>query len=73
MKIAVFLHGTTIMHKNAVGHTREEIIKRVIDGDESVRNQASYIPVGNAAKKLQIWKKQGAERLSPNSQQSSNH
>ncbi len=61
MKIAVFLHGTTIMHKNALGHTREEIIKQVIDGDESVRNQASYIPVGNAAKKLQIWKKQGAE------------
>jgi len=61
MKILIFLHGTTIMHKNAVGYTREEIIKQVLDGDESVRNQASYVPVGNAAKKLQIWKKQGAE------------
>lgn len=63
MKILVFLHGTTIMHKNAVGHTREEIVKQVINGDSSVKDFASYIPVGSAPKKLQKWKKQGAEIL----------
>ena len=63
MKILVFLHGTTIMHKNAVGHTREEIIKQVLAGDKSVQDYVSYVPVGNAVKKLQTWKKQGAELL----------
>lgn len=61
MKILVFLHGTTIMHKNAAGHSREEIVKQVVDEEESVTDYASYIPVGNAPKKLQTWKKQGAE------------
>jgi hypothetical protein len=61
MKILVFLHGTTIMHKNAKCLTREEIIKQVIEGDESIRDYASYIPIGNAVKKLQEWKKQGAK------------
>lgn len=61
MKILVFLHGTTIMHKNAIGYTREEIVKQVIAGDKSVRDQTSYVPVGKAVKKLQTWKKQGAE------------
>ncbi|MBU4246625.1 hypothetical protein L6303_00755 [archaeon] len=63
MKILVFLHGTTIMHKNAVGHLREEIIKQVVDEESSVKDYASYIPVGNAPQKLQMWKKQGAEIL----------
>ncbi len=63
MKILVFLHGTTIMHKNAAGHTREEIVKQAIAGDASVKDYASYIPVGNAAKKLQTWEKQGAQIL----------
>jgi hypothetical protein len=61
MKILVFLHGTTIMHKNAKGLTREEIIRQVMEGDESIDDYALYIPVGNAAKKLQKWKEQGAK------------
>jgi hypothetical protein len=60
MKILVFLHGTTIMHKDAKGLARERIVKQVTEGDESVHDYASYIPVGNAAKKLQEWNKQGA-------------
>ena len=60
MKILVFLHGTTIMHKTASGAGREEIVEQVSEGDESIRNYASYIPVGNAVKKLQQWKGQGA-------------
>lgn len=61
MKILVFLHGTTIMHKNAKGLTREEIIKQVLEGNESIHDYALYIPVGNAVKKLQEWKEQGAK------------
>ena len=61
MKILVFLHGTTIMHKNAVGCSRKEIVKQVINGDKSIYDQDSYIPIGDAVKKLQTWKKHGAE------------
>jgi len=48
------------MHKNAKGLNREEITKQVMEGDESIRDYASYVPVGNAVKKLQEWKGQGA-------------
>ena len=61
MKILDFLHGTTIMHKDAKGLTREEIVKQVMEGDESIHDYALYIPVGNAVKKLQEWKRQGAK------------
>jgi hypothetical protein len=61
MKILVFLHGTIIMHMNAVGYNREEIIRQVRAGGLSLLDYASYVPVGNAPKKLQIWKNQGAE------------
>ncbi|UCG95460.1 MAG: hypothetical protein JSV92_00185 [archaeon] len=63
MKILIFTEGTIIMHKNGAGHKREEIVKQVIEGDESVRDFASYIPVGNAVEKLKRWKGQGAEIL----------
>jgi hypothetical protein len=61
MKILVFLHGTTIMHKSAIGRTREEITKQVVEGDESIYDYALYVPVGKAVKKLQEWKGQGAK------------
>jgi hypothetical protein len=35
--------------------------KQVVEGDESIHDYASYIPVGNAVKKLQEWKGQGAK------------
>ena len=60
MKILVFLHGTSIMHKNAKGLAREEAIRQVMESDEALHDYASYIPVGNAAKKLRGWKGQGA-------------
>lgn len=63
MKILIFLHGTTIMHKNAVGRTRKERVKQVLDQDESIHDYASYVPIGDAPKKLQTWKSQGAEIL----------
>jgi hypothetical protein len=61
MKILVFLHGTIIMHKNARGLAQQEIVKQVVERDQSLHDYESYIPVGNAAKKLQGWKGQGAE------------
>lgn len=60
MKILVFLHGTIMMHKNAKGLARQEMVKQVTESEESVHDYASYIPVGNAPKKLQRWKAQGA-------------
>jgi hypothetical protein len=61
MKIMVFLHGTAIMHKHALGVTREERVKQVMDGDETLHEFASYVPVGDAVQKLQAWERQGAE------------
>ena len=61
------------MHKDAVGHTREEIVKQVkkkiknwirwslFNKKGSVFDYESYIPVGNAVKKLRNWKNDGAE------------
>jgi len=49
------------MHKNAEGKTREEIVRQVLNKDESVHDYVSYIPVGNAVDKLKTWQKQGAE------------
>ncbi|MBI4426963.1 MAG: hypothetical protein HY569_00545 [Candidatus Magasanikbacteria bacterium] len=63
MKILIFLHGTLIMHKSAEGKTREERVKQVMDGDLSVHDYVSYIPVGNAVEKLKSWQSQGAEIL----------
>jgi hypothetical protein len=48
------------MHRNAKGLAQDEITGQVMGGDESLHDYASYIPVGNAAKKLQEWKGQGA-------------
>ena len=51
------------MHKNAVGHTRDEIVQQVEDKEESVYDYKSYVPVGNAVKKLENWKNDGVEIL----------
>ena len=61
MKILIFLQGTLLMHKSAVGKTREEIIEQVKAQGESVRDFSSYVPIGNAVVKLKRWVEQGAE------------
>jgi len=61
MRIMVFLHGTTIMHKGAVGRTRDERVKQVIDREASVKDFSSYVPIGDAVGKLRSWAQQGAE------------
>jgi hypothetical protein len=61
MKVLVFLQGTTIMHRSAFGHTREERVRQVHAKEASIRDYASYVPVENAANKLRHWSEQGAE------------
>lgn len=61
MKIMVFLHGTVLMHRNGMGRTREERVRQVLEGDESLYEFAAYVPVGEAVRKLQTWRGQGAE------------
>ncbi|MFH1631205.1 MAG: methyltransferase domain-containing protein [Candidatus Aenigmatarchaeota archaeon] len=63
IKIMVFLHGTTIMHKTAFGVSAKERLKQVARGDKSVCDQSSYVPIGNVIKKLKKWKAQGADIL----------
>jgi hypothetical protein len=61
MKILIFLHGTIIMHKNAKGKSREERVKQSMRRERSVLNYDSYIPIGNAARKLKKWGAEGAK------------
>ncbi len=63
MKLLIFTEGTIIMHKNAAGHTREEIVRQVKEEERSVHDYKTYIPIGNAANKLQGWKNQGVDIL----------
>lgn len=61
MKIAVFLHGTIIMHSSALGKSREERVKQILEGDPSVLDYANYVPTENAVQKLKKWVGQGVE------------
>lgn len=61
MKIMVFLHGTAIMHKSGLGKTPAERGKQVEENETSVHQYDTYVPVGDANKKLKKWQEQGAE------------
>jgi hypothetical protein len=63
VRILVFLHGTTIMHPTARGHSRDERVAQVKRRDPSIKEYAAYIPVGEASAKLRRWEQQGAEIL----------
>ncbi len=63
MKIMVFLHGTSIMHRAGLGRTREERVHQVIEREASVLDFGSYVPVDSAVSKLQTWHAQGADIL----------
>ena len=63
MRILIFTEGTILMHKSAIGHSREEIVNQVENEQESVHDYRSYVPVGNAVKKLHNWKDDNAEIL----------
>ena len=61
MKILIFTEGTILMHKGALGLTRDEIIKQLRNHQGNPRDYASYIPVGKAVLKLNNWADAGAE------------
>lgn len=63
MKIMVFLHGTVIMHQTALGVPREERVAQVQRREASVWDFATYVPIGEAARKLRTWAAQDAEIL----------
>lgn len=63
MKLLIFTEGTILTHKSANGLKRKDIIEQVIDKDKYVKDYASYIPIGNAVKKLKTWKEQGLDIL----------
>lgn len=61
IKIAIFTEGTILMHKSALGHTREEIVRQVIDRESSIKDYTNYVPIGNAVHKIQKWVNQGVD------------
>ena len=61
MRILVFLHDTTIMHRSGLGVSRRERVAQGRQKDPSVRDYASYVPIGLAATKLHRWERQGAK------------
>ena len=61
MKILVFTEGTIIMHRGGIGHTRREIVRQVEEGEKTIHDWISYVPIGGAVAKLETWKNQGAE------------
>lgn len=71
MKIMIFLHGTSIMHKSGIGKTPQERVKQVEENDPSVHNYESYVPVGKADEKIRKWVNQGAEVVFLSSHKSS--
>ncbi|MDP3955134.1 MAG: hypothetical protein Q8Q15_02095 [bacterium] len=70
MKIMVFLHGTSIMHKSGLGKTPQERVKQVEENDPSVKEYESYVPVGKANEKIKLWADHGAEIVYLSSHQS---
>ncbi|MBI2574054.1 MAG: hypothetical protein HYV78_01520 [Candidatus Wildermuthbacteria bacterium] len=61
MKIIIFTEGTILMHRGAVGHTREEIVQQVIHKESSVGDYSTYAPIKGAVEKIKKWVDQGAE------------
>lgn len=60
MIILIFTEGTILMHSDAAGKLREDIIRQIADNSASVEDYAAYIPIGNASQKINNWVKQGA-------------
>jgi hypothetical protein len=61
MKIMIFTEGTIFTHSNWVGLSREEVVRRVLDGERP--DYAGTMPIGNAARKIRAWREAGAEIL----------
>jgi hypothetical protein len=60
VRILVFLHGTAIMHRTAVGRPRAERVRQSRQADRSVLDFASYVPTEAAVEKVRTWHGHGA-------------
>jgi hypothetical protein len=60
VRILVFLHGTAIMHRSAVGRARAERVRQSRQRDRSVLDFASYVPTEAAVEKVRAWHGHGA-------------
>lgn len=56
----IFTEGTLLMHKGAIGRTREEIVSQVVAEEPSVGQYSDYVPVGESVKKIKTWAGKGA-------------
>ncbi len=63
MKIVVFIEGTIITHKGTFSRSNAEVVWHVKEGDKTLHDFGTYIPIGNAVKKLSGWAVQGTEIL----------
>jgi hypothetical protein len=61
MQILIFTHGTIVMHREALGVSREERVRQVQQRIPSVFDISHYVPVGQARDKLWRWHDQGAQ------------
>jgi len=61
MKVMVFLHGTATMHRSAVGKSREERVRQSREREEGVLDYKTYVPVGDAVRKIKSWEDNGAQ------------
>ena len=48
MKLLIFTEGTTLIHSESVGHTRDEIIQQNLERIPNVKEYSKYMPIGNA-------------------------
>jgi hypothetical protein len=60
VRILVFLHGTAIMHRTAVGRPRAERVRQSVQRDRAVLDFASYVPTEAAVEKVRTWQGHGA-------------
>lgn len=51
------------MHRGAIGHSRDEIVRQVEEKEKTGRDYASYVPIGDSVRKLNSWANEGAEIL----------
>lgn len=59
--ILIFTEGTILMHKSGLGRSREERVRQVVENEPSTHDFRSYVPIGNAVKKIRNWQNQGYE------------
>jgi len=65
MRILIFTEGTILTHRRHMGLPRERTVELVKNhkGPLGVEYFSDFVPIGNSAKKIKEWKKQGTDIL----------